>query len=158
MPVIDPVIVGRTARGRPELYGEDFTYHHYLAPEKLRRIATLGLGIGVVGTAARVPSARRWLEQLRPAGSGPDSEARAKGWFRLTFVGHSADSRVVCEVSGGDPGYTETARMLAECGLLMATVGPATAAGGVTTPGLAFGTQGIERLRTAGLHFEVRAQ
>ncbi|MFT4624917.1 MAG: short subunit dehydrogenase-like uncharacterized protein [Myxococcota bacterium] len=153
LPVIDPVIVRRTARARVELYGEGFTYHHLLAVRGLRHLAGLGVGVGVLGAAAKVPAARRWLKQLRPAGTGPDAEVRSTGWFRLTFVGRSPTHRVVCEVSGGDPGYTETSRMLSECALLLA-LGEAPA-GGVQTPGVAFGMAGVERLQRAGIRFEV---
>ncbi len=154
LPVIDPVIVGRSARALPEQYGADFTYHHLLAVSGLGRAASLGLGVGALATVARSSVARRWLSKLRPSGSGPDAETRAQSWFKLTFAASSAEGRVVCEVRGGDPGYTETSKMLAECALLVAMERPAIG-GGVHTPAVAFGLPGVSRLQAAGLHFEV---
>ena len=59
-----------------------------------------------------------------------------------------------CEVSGGDPGYSETAKMLAESALCLAFDGGHLAPRfGVVTSAAAMGNALIERLRTAGIVF-----
>jgi short subunit dehydrogenase-like uncharacterized protein len=61
---------------------------------------------------------------------------------------------VATEVSGGDPGYGETAKMLAESALCLAHDELPPTAGQVTTA-VAVGDALIERLRSAGIAFEV---
>jgi len=63
---------------------------------------------------------------------------------------------VLTRVSGGDPGYGETAKMLAEAAL---TLSMDTALlperYGVLTPAVAMGERLTERLQRAGIRFEV---
>ena len=54
------------------------------------------------------------------SGEGPAPERRGRSWFRVRFVGEGGGRRVVTEVAGGDPGYGETAKMLAESALSLA--------------------------------------
>ncbi len=104
--------------------------------------------------AAQLPSARRWLsDRLRP-GDGPSPEKRARSWFSLRFVGEGGGRRVFTEVSGGDPGYDETAKMLAESALCLAFDDLPKTAGQVTTA-VAMGDALIDRLRAAGIRFRV---
>jgi saccharopine dehydrogenase (NAD+, L-glutamate forming) len=71
-------------------------------------------------------------------------------------VAESEGRTVRVEVRGGDPGYTETAKMLAESALCLAVDRDALPrAGGVLTPAAAFGDRLIERLRAAGMDFRV---
>jgi saccharopine dehydrogenase (NAD+, L-glutamate forming) len=56
-------------------------------------------------------------------------------------------------VSGGDPGYTETAKMLAEAALSLAFDDNPPSAGQVT-PAQAMGEALLARLQAAGLKFE----
>ena len=59
------------------------------------------------------------------------------------------------EVRGGDPGYTETSKMLAESALCLAfDVEQLPDRAGVLTPATAMGVPLIERLRAAGIAFE----
>jgi saccharopine dehydrogenase (NAD+, L-glutamate forming) len=56
-------------------------------------------------------------------------------------------------VSGGDPGYTETAKMLSEAALCLALDdNPETA--GQVTPAQAMGDALLARLQKAGIRFE----
>ena len=57
-------------------------------------------------------------------------------------------------VSGGDPGYTETAKMLAESAMCLAFDDNPTTAGQVTTA-QAMGDNLIARLQAQGIRFEV---
>jgi short subunit dehydrogenase-like uncharacterized protein len=60
----------------------------------------------------------------------------------------------VTEVSGGDPGYGETAKMLGEAALCLAHDDLPPTAGQVTTA-VAMGSALRERLRQAGIGFAV---
>ncbi|MEP7125397.1 MAG: saccharopine dehydrogenase, partial [Byssovorax sp.] len=89
-------------------------------------------------------------------GEGPTAEERARSFFKVTFFGESGGQRVVTQVSGGDPGYTETAKMLAESALCLAFDGDELSSpGGVLTPAEAMGEILIDRLQKAGIRFEV---
>lgn len=153
LPTIDPQIVGRSAAALPR-YGPDFSYSHHAAvkrlPIALGGVAALGALIGL----AQIPPARNWLAGRLQAGAGPSPERRAASWFTVRFVGREGDQQVITEVSGGDPGYEETSKMLAESALCLAFDDlPAT--GGQLTPATAMGEVLIDRLVRAGLRFQV---
>lgn len=88
------------------------------------------------------------------AGDGPDAEKRARSWFRARFVADGGGRRVLTEVGGGDPGYGETAKMLAESALCLAFDDVPATAGQVTTA-VAMGNALIDRLTRAGMTFRV---
>ena len=148
---IDPVIVARSARALPR-YGPDFTYGHHFVTGGLP--AAIGLAAGAAGlfALAQLPPARsRLLRRFKP-GQGPAPERRAKSWFTVHFVGEGGGRRVETEVAGGDPGYDETAKMLAEAALCLAFDDVPETAGQVTTA-VAMGDALIARLRRAGIAF-----
>jgi short subunit dehydrogenase-like uncharacterized protein len=111
-------------------------------------------GVGALAAAAQVPPLRRLLISRVPQGGGPSEEQRERSWFRMRFVGEGGGRRVVTQVSGGDPGYGETAKMLAEAALCLAFDDNPPTAGSVTTAA-AMGEQLVERLRKAGMVFDV---
>jgi len=158
MPTIDPQIVLRSALAL-DIYGPDFRYGHYVQIRSALSLAGLVAGVGAVVALAQIPPARALLRKVRGSGEGPSAEERAKGSFKVTFHGSSGDHRVVTRVSGGDPGYTETAKMVAESALCLALDGeklsPRSSQGGVLTPAEAMGDVLIERLQKAGIRFEV---
>ncbi|HZH25271.1 MAG TPA: saccharopine dehydrogenase, partial [Solirubrobacteraceae bacterium] len=88
------------------------------------------------------------------AGDGPSDEQRERSWFNVRFVGEGGGRRVVTEVAGGDPGYDETAKMLAESALCLAHDELPPSAGQVTTA-VAMGDALIARLRARGIRFEL---
>jgi short subunit dehydrogenase-like uncharacterized protein len=152
-PTLDPQVISRSARAI-ERYGPDFSYSHYVSTPRLRTVAGGVLGVGALFAAAQIPPARRaLLNRLKP-GDGPSEEKRARSWFTVTFVGEGGGQRVVTRVSGGDPGYDETAKMLAESALCLAFDDLPKSAGQVTTA-VAMGEPLVERLRKAGIGFEV---
>lgn len=155
LPTIDATVVQRSARALPR-YGPDFRYRHYAAVKTLP-FAVGGVAlVGAVFAAAQVPPVRRWLgDRLKP-GEGPSAEKRAKSWFSVRFVGEGGGRRVFTEVTGGDPGYGETAKMFAESALCLALDDLPATSGQVTTA-VAMGDALIERLRAAGITFRVAA-
>ncbi|MGY5049480.1 saccharopine dehydrogenase family protein [Streptomyces sp. 900105755] len=155
LPTIDAQIVRRSAKAL-DRYGPDFRYRHYAAVRHLP-VALGGVAaVGAVAAAAQLPAARRWLsDRLRP-GDGPDAEKRERSWFTVRFVGEGGGRRVFTEVSGGDPGYGETAKMFAEAALSLAFDELPPTAGQVTTA-QAMGDALTERLRAAGIGFRVAA-
>ncbi|GHH81690.1 saccharopine dehydrogenase [Kitasatospora indigofera] len=152
-PTIDPQIVLRSARAL-ERYGPDFRYGHHLAVRRLPAAAGLVGGVGALLVLAQIPPVREWLLGRRRPGEGPSAEKRAKSWFRVVFLGEGGGRRVVTEVSGGDPGYGETAKMLAEAALCLAFDRLPDTAGQVTTA-VAMGEALTGRLVAAGIGFTV---
>ena len=151
MPTIDPQIVLRSARAL-DRYGPDFSYGHYFAVKRLPVAAGLVGGAAGLLAAAQIPPLRSFLEDRKKSGEGPSKEQRDKGWFSLRFVGEGGGRRVVCEVSGGDPGYGDTAKMLAESALCLAHDDLPDSAGQVTTA-IAMGEALQKRLEGAGISF-----
>lgn len=150
MPTIDPLVVKRSAE---LIGGEPLRYGHYLATKSLPQLAALLGGVGTVFALSRTP-ARRLLERLRPSGAGPSEAQRARGWFKVTFVGRQGGLGVTTEVRGGDPGYGHTAKMIAESArCLVEDRDRLPARYGVLTPASAMGEPLIERLRGTGMSF-----
>lgn len=155
MPVIDPILVRRSARARPDLYGPDFRYNQRLAVGGLATIAGLGVVLGGAAVLAQFKPTRQWLLDRKPSGAGPDAETRASSRFRLRFHGESAGKRVVTEVRGGDPGYTETSKMAATSAVLLLRTRGTGRPGGCLTSAVALGEGLITALQARGIVFEV---
>ncbi len=154
LPTIDPLVVKRSAAAL-DRYGPDFSYAHYAAVRRLP-VAVGGVaGVGTLAAMAQVPPLRRLLVSRVPQGQGPSEERRARSWFRVRFVGEGGGRRVVTEVSGGDPGYDETAKMLAESALCLAFDDNPPTSGSVTTAA-AMGANLVDRLTKSGIGFDVR--
>ncbi|MFH9726636.1 saccharopine dehydrogenase family protein [Streptomyces sp. NPDC017254] len=153
LPTLDPQVVARSAAAL-DRYGPDFRYRHYASvktlPMALGGAAAAGAGVA----AAQLPPVRAWLMERYRAGQGPSAERRARSWFSVRFVGEGGGRRVFTEVSGGDPGYDETAKMLAESALCLAFDPLPKSAGQVTTAA-AMGDALVARLRAAGIRFRV---
>ncbi|WP_328492794.1 saccharopine dehydrogenase NADP-binding domain-containing protein [Streptomyces sp. NBC_00414] len=155
LPTIDAQIVQRSARAL-ERYGPDFRYRHYAAVETLPSAVGGVAGAGALFVAAQVPPVRRWLSGRFAPGEGPGEEKRAASWFSVRFVGEGGGKRVFTEVAGGDPGYGDTAKMLAESAMCLVFDELPVTSGQVTTA-VAMGDALIPRLRRAGIMFRVAA-
>jgi short subunit dehydrogenase-like uncharacterized protein len=156
LPTIDAQVVRRSARALKR-YGPDFHYRHYAAVRTLPYALGGVAAVSALFAAAQLPPARRWLsDRIRP-GEGPSPERRAKSWFSVRFVGEGGGRRVFTEVSGGDPGYDETAKMFAESALSLAFDDLPQTSGQVTTAE-AMGDALIDRLRAAGITFRTAAR
>ena len=153
LPTIDGPVVLRSAAAL-DRYGPDFTYGHNLLAKHLTSVGVLAAGVGSGLALAQLPPTRKLLLKMKSPGEGPSEAKRAKSWFKITFVGEGGGKRVVTEVKGGDPGYGETSKMLAESGLCLAFDELPQRSGQLTTAA-AMGDALLERLQKAGIEFRV---
>ncbi len=153
MPTIDPQVVLRSARAL-DRYGPEFSYSHYYVTRRLTTLAQIATAGGAAIALAQLPPARKALLKIKPPGEGPTPEQRERAWFRVRFLGEGGGKRVITEVSGGDPGYGETAKMLSESALCLARDELPERAGQLTTA-VAMGQKLIDRLQNAGIQFRV---
>lgn len=153
LPTIDGPVVLRSAAAL-DRYGPDFTYGHNLLAKHLTSVGALAAGVGTGFALAQLPPTRKLLLKAKSPGEGPSEAKREQSWFKVTFVGEGGGKRVVTEVKGGDPGYGETSKMLAESGLCLAFDELPERAGQLTTAA-AMGDALLERLQRAGISFEV---
>jgi len=153
LPTIDGTIVRRSAAA-VDRYGPNFTYGHHMVAKHLATVGALGVGVGTVAGLAQLPPTRNLLLKLKTPGEGPSEAERERSWFKVVFLGEGGGKTVRTEVSGGDPGYGETSKMLAESGLCLAFDDLPATAGQVTTAA-AMGDALLERLQAAGIVFRV---
>jgi short subunit dehydrogenase-like uncharacterized protein len=153
LPTIDGPIVRRSA-ALVDRYGPDFTYGHNVVARRLATIGGMAAGVGAVAVLAPIPPTRKLLLKAKSPGDGPSAATRAGSWFKIRFVGEGGGKRVVTEVSGGDPGYSETSKILAECGLCLAFDDIPEGAGQLTTVA-SMGDMLLTRLQNAGIAFRV---
>ena len=155
MPTIDPFVVARSGAALPS-YGPDFRYSHFAGLKTLRYTAGAVAAVSGIVVSAQIPPLRNFLKSRIKQGEGPSEKRREKSWFSVDFVGESAGRTVRTRVSGGDPGYDETAKMLAESALCLALDDNPQTAGQVTTA-YAMAENLLTRLQKAGMSFEVLA-
>lgn len=154
LPTLESQVVARSAAALPR-YGPDFRYRHYAAVRRLPVAAGGVLGAGAFAAAAQLPPLRKLMASRLAPGTGPSEERRARSWFSARFVGTGGGRRVVTEVSGGDPAYDETAKILAEAAMSLA-YDPLPETSGQVTTAQAMGEALTERLVAAGMGFRVR--
>lgn len=152
LPTIDPEIVVTSAAHLPQ-YGPDFTFSYNMRVGGLPMVPAIAAGAGTLTALAQLAPARRLLRKAIASGDGPSPERRAKSWFRVSLRGEGGGQVARTVVSGGDPGYDETAKMLAESGMCLA-LDDLPEAGGQLTTAQAMGNRLVERLRAAGIRFE----
>jgi short subunit dehydrogenase-like uncharacterized protein len=150
-PTIDPQTVVRSARAL-DRYGPRFSYSHYLVSKRLPVLVGMAAGAGAAVALAQIPPVRRAMLKLKDPGEGPSPQQRERAWFSVRFKARGGEKQVVTEVSGGDPGYGETSKMLAESALCLAYDQLPERAGQLT-PAVAMGQPLIDRLTAAGIKF-----
>ncbi len=153
LPTIDGAIIRRSA-AMLDRYGPDFTYGHNMVAKHLATVGAIAAGVGTAGALAQLPPTRKLLLKLKAPGEGPSEAERERSWFKVVFVGEGGGKHVVTEVSGGDPGYGETSKMLAESGLCLAFDELPDRAGQLTTAA-AMGDALLDRVQKAGIRFQV---
>ncbi len=142
-------------------YGRGFLYDEALdtGPGYAGFVAATAISTALASlyAAAVVPPSRALLSRLLPwLGDGPDADERQSGFFRLEIRADSTGGRRLRAVveADGDPGYDETAKMLAEAALCLAE-DELDSPGGVLTPAVAMGASLAARLRAAGMGMRV---
>ncbi len=144
-------------------YGRDLRYGEVMGCGK--GVGGLAVSAGVTGGmvaflgAMALKPTRMLLDRVLPApGTGPDEEARRKGWFRSEFAATTeSGQRYRAVVAGpGDPGYAATAVMLGESALALALdTDRLPDRAGSLTPATGIGVVLAERLRAAGHTYSV---
>jgi saccharopine dehydrogenase (NAD+, L-glutamate forming) len=149
-PTIDGHVVRRSASALAR-YGPAFSYGQYLVLDRGSAVRVAG-GVTAAVLLAQLAPVRNALLNRLSSGTGPALAQREGRWFKLRFVGKAGGHRVVTEVSGGDPGYGEAAKMLAEAALSLAfdELPPSF---GQLTPAVAMGDALIDRLRRRDISF-----
>lgn len=142
-------------------WGADFRYREVMSTPGNLGGAVLAAGIAggsaAIAFAMTRPALRAQIGKRAPQpGDGPSAEARQRGHWKLRLVAEGpAGANLVYVVSDrADPGYGSTATMLGEAALCLA-LDPLTTPGGVQTPSVAMAQPLLDRLRRAGLVFEL---
>jgi short subunit dehydrogenase-like uncharacterized protein len=160
MAQINTRVVRRSAGVLGAYANVDVTRFRYeevaLAPGGQAAAAKMALNAAIPPEKLR---ALRERGRLFKPGSGPSAEKRAASTFRTVAIAEAADGTCAASaVSGGDPGYDETAKMVSEAALALLVVDRASlpfgGRGGVLTPAAALGDVLIRRLRGAGMRFD----
>lgn len=147
-----------------EGYGPRFRYNEAMSfgagprGAAIASIVTAAVGGGFA--AAAFPPTRSLLERfvLPAPGEGPSREAIETGFFEMYVIAKTeSGKRLRGRVAGTkDPGYGETAKMLSESAICLAKDGARLKDRfGVLTPASAMGMRLVERLRNAGMMFDV---
>jgi short subunit dehydrogenase-like uncharacterized protein len=160
---INTRVVRRSNALQDWAYGRRFRYREVTGfgsglTSPAKAVATTA-GLGAVAAGLAFGPSRSLLGRVLPsAGEGPSEKARDSGFFRIEIhTRTSGGARRVCRVAAqGDPGYAATSVMLGESALCLALDGerlPSRA--GVLTPATAMGGALVDRLRAAGMKFDV---
>jgi short subunit dehydrogenase-like uncharacterized protein len=155
-------VVRRTAallEAEGQGYGPGFAY--WEAMETRRRTAAWANLVAMRGLDFALR--HRWSLALArrvvpKPGEGPSEATMDHGFFRTRLVGTAVDGRRAWGLVSdtGDPGNRATVKMLVELGFaLYLDRERLPARAGILTPATAFGDVGIERLRAAGMQWEV---
>ncbi len=153
-PTIEPLVVRRSAALLPD-FGGELQFREYFAFRSPLAMVKLVAGVAGVAALASFGPTRKLLQGIRPQGTGPAPEVRARSWFRIDFVGRAGGREVRTHVSGGDPGYDETAKMISEAAITALEDRDRLPLRGVLTPASGLGRPLIERLTRAGIEFAV---
>ncbi|GAG91041.1 unnamed protein product, partial [marine sediment metagenome] len=163
MAAINTRIVRRSHALNGLPWGEGFRYSEVMSTGKgtagLSRAIALTGGIVAFMAGLALPLTRPLLERRLPSpGEGPNKETRDKGFFKTRLVALNDGQTVRGLVADQhDPGYGSTAIMLSESAVCLAFDGAELKSdGGILTPASAMGMRLVERLRKAGMTFEIQ--
>lgn len=153
-PVIDKYIVKKSSKNI-SLYGDNFSYNEYILFNNFYKIFILIISLIFIGFISKFKFMRRLLLSYIPSGSGPSKEKREKNWFNIKFFGIGKEKKIITTVSGGDPGYGETAKFISEMALcIIINKDKLNAKKGVITPAMCAPDLMIERLKNVGIVFK----
>ncbi len=155
MPVVDPHIVKRSAYRMPEDYGDAVSYAQFFVRSSFGKVIKTVLPIASAMFLVRFKSFRdRLFDKFKP-GTGPSEVKRAASKFEAICYGKSTSAQAFTKISGGDPGYNETAKMFSQAAFtLLDKIKNHTVKYGVLTPVEAFGMELVHRLRKEGIIIE----
>jgi len=138
-------------------YGENFAYNEaaIIKYRLLGRLLSFVMAMFMF-VAVLIKPLPRLLAKCFTAGHGPSKANMARNRFSTIVVGRGEEggAAVTVEVRGGDPGYIETSKMLAESALCVALDQdhlPNQA--GVLTPASGLGLRLVSRLHAKGITF-----
>ena len=155
MPVVDPHIVKRSAWRLPQHYGKAFSYGQFFVRSSFSKVMKTIFPIATASLMVRFDWFRNYLLRKFQPGQGPSEQRRNESKFEVICIGEVNDQKVTTVFSGGDPGYTETAKMFSESAFcLVEKLRNRNAAFGVLTPVEAFGMALVDRLRSKGIRIE----
>jgi len=155
MPVVDPHIVKRSAYRLPGDYGEAVSYGQFFVRSSFGKVLKTVVPIVLAMFLVRFKSFRDRLYKKFTPGTGPDETRRANTKFEAICVGTSTTASASSVISGGDPGYNETAKMFSQSAFtLLDKIKDHTIVYGVLTPVEAFGMELVHRLRKEGIRIE----
>jgi short subunit dehydrogenase-like uncharacterized protein len=164
MAAINTRIVRRSQVLMGQPWGPDFRYSEVMGTGKgvkgLSAAVSLAAGVVTFMASLAIPLTRPFVEKRLPSpGEGPSAEARAKGRFKTKLIALGDGESVHGVVADQrDPGYGSTAVMLSESALCLALQGrDLQVEGGILTPAATMGMRLVERLRAAGMTFEVQS-
>lgn len=168
MAPVNTRVVRRSAAlsaGWGEPWGEDFRYSESMGVGRslswLSATAVTG-GLGLFFGLSKSSAFRAALERLGPApGEGPSEAVMDGGWTKTRYIAEDTEGGLLQGefFSPGDPGNRVTVAIL--CSAAVALVEGAqhlpggAGRGGVLTPATALGTPLLDRLRAAGMRWEV---
>jgi len=115
------------------------------------------LAIGCFVIFAYFSLGRAILKRVMPSpGTGPSAAVRAKSWFQIRFVGETVQGNYLSGIfAGGDPGYTETAKMVSNAAICLVDADKLPLPGGVLTSASSMGETLITRLKDADMELKV---
>ena len=146
-------------------WGKTFRYSEVAStgtgPKGLARAVALAGGVGAFMALVMLPLTKPFIVRKLPApGEGPSRDHRERGYFKTRLLALGNGKRVRGLVAGfKDPGYGSTAIMLGESAMCLLLDGPELSqGGGVWTPASCMGMRLVDRLRAAGMTFDVAAE
>ncbi|KAJ2992178.1 hypothetical protein HDV02_003245 [Globomyces sp. JEL0801] len=153
-------------------YGPNFQYCEGIAASNIIFAFYITISMAFFGLIMLLPPVRWILKRYLPPGTGPSPETQKSGHFTVDLYGEATDllgrkhfaSAVV--IGNEDPGYSGTAKMIAESALclaldLKACQQPGRAGSfpmqkaGVVTAASSMGLVLVERLRCAGMTLDI---
>ena len=152
-PDIDQYII-RSSSKLMNHYGSNVKFVKYMLFKSLVRIAGLLIPLFFISILAKFKTSKKWLESFIPSGTGPSKQQREKHWFEYILIGKTQKEKIITTVKGGDPGYGETSKFVAEMGLaLILDTDQLNYKKGVLTPAACAGDVILKRLQKAGIEF-----
>ncbi|KAI8820686.1 Saccharopine dehydrogenase-domain-containing protein [Fimicolochytrium jonesii] len=156
-------------------YGPKLNYTETQGHKNAIAAGATSVGMGIGAAMLMIPpfqwTANWAANKFIPAGSGPTKEQRDNGYFKVKLIGDEATEgglKAVANVVGHqDPGYAGTSLMLAESALCLVLDRGHLASkehtgqfagkvkGGIATAASSMGLALVNRLRKAGMEFDV---